>query len=178
MMQRARSSRGYSLAELMTVVGMVGIVALVGLPALMQLMPQYRIRGAASEMTASLRMIRQRAISTRSQWKMVVDPVADSYTLWEMVGGTWTQAGADGHLLPPGVAGIGKFSVVDIQMAAPLEVIFFRDGTASGTFVTPPTAPTDPSPLVLAVDSSWVTFNRYTVDIDTSGNITVTPSKV
>jgi hypothetical protein len=123
-------------------------------------------------------MIRQRAITTRAQWKMVVDPVGDSYTLWQMVGGTWTQTGTDGRLLPPGIAGVGKFSVVDIQMAAPLEVIFFRDGTASGTLVTPPTAPTAPSPVVLAVDNSWVTFNRYTINVDTSGNIAVVPSKV
>jgi Tfp pilus assembly protein FimT len=169
MRTRTRGARGYSLAELMTVVGMVGIVSLIGIPALMQLMPQYRIKSAASEMAASIRMIRERAISTRTSWKMVVDPSNDRFTMWEMINGSWVQTGNDGRKLT-GTLAYKSWTGVDIQAAAsPTTVAFDRSGaqtTSSDVVVT------------LAVDSTLVRYNRYTITVSPSGNITVVPSKV
>ena len=56
MRRHCKNARGYTLAELLTVVGIVGVVSLVSIPAFIQLMPQYRIRGASTELSAALRM--------------------------------------------------------------------------------------------------------------------------
>ncbi len=61
---------GYSLVELMIVVAMIGVVTIVTVPAFVQIMPQYRIRGAASETVADFRSVRQMAVSNRRAWKI------------------------------------------------------------------------------------------------------------
>lgn len=67
---------GYSIVELMIVVAMVGVVTLVTVPAFVQIMPQYRIRGAASESVADFRAVRQLAVSSRRAWKITfMEPV-------------------------------------------------------------------------------------------------------
>src|SRR5688572_21375043 len=79
--KRTRAS-GFSLAELMTVVGMVGIITLVTLPALMQLMPQYRIRSASTDAAAAMRLIRQKAITVRTPCKITFDATEERYSYW------------------------------------------------------------------------------------------------
>lgn len=93
-----RSSRGYSLMELLVVVAIVGIVALITVPALLQLMPQYRIRSAAGETAAAIRMIRSQAVAQRTPWRIQFDLGKNRYRYWRLatpganmsVAGSWT----------------------------------------------------------------------------------------
>ena len=165
---RRRASRGYSLTELLTVVAIVGLVVLVSVPAFTQLMPQYRLRSAASDVTGALRMIRQKAITTRSDWKMTVDPVNERYSLSEKnTAGTWIKIGSNGRPVIGDAPWWTALSGVDVTGASTFEVTMQRDGTAE-------TAAT----IVLATSSSRVKWNRYTITVAASGNVTVVPSKV
>lgn len=98
MRKRHWASRGLSLMEITVTVAIVGIVAMVTIPALMQLMPQYRIRSAASETAANIRMIRQQAMAQRTPWRIDFDLAQNRYRYWRLnrpgddlsVAGNWT----------------------------------------------------------------------------------------
>lgn len=165
---RRRASRGYSLTELLTVVAIVGLVVLVSVPAFTQLMPQYRLRSAASDITGALRMIRQKAITTRSDWKMTLDPVNDRYSLSEKdTTGAWIKIGSNGRPVIGDGAWWTALGGVDVTGASTFEVTMQRDGTAESA-----------ATIVLATNSSRVKWNRYTITVAASGSVTVTPSKV
>jgi prepilin-type N-terminal cleavage/methylation domain-containing protein len=166
---KQQGSRGYSLAELLTVVAIIGIISMVALPTFLQVIPQYRIRGVASEMAASLRLIRSKAVSTRTSYRMTVDPTADQYWLENEAvtgSGTWTPIGENGK--PVASSGAWKKSVgVDLMPAGSnIIVTFDRGGTSDATSI------------VVGVNNSFVKFNRYTLNVQDSGNIAIVPSKV
>lgn len=197
-----RNARGYSLVELLVVIAMIGIVALVTVPALNQLMPQYRIRGAASEAAGAMRMVRQRAITTRTPWRISFDVANNRYRFWELtspyadmsVATNWRAIRRDGRTPDP--TGEDWFRSSAIELNAPtdtfndvacpadgrLDLIFLRDGSVA---TNPPcTGPSsdlltfapDPS-VVFAVDSNQVKFNRYYVSVSQAGVIATRATK-
>ena len=169
---RSRRSRGYSLPELLTVVAIMGVVTLICLPAFMQLMPQYRIRNAASEMTATLRMLRQKAAGTRTNWRMTIDPTNDRYSLARANGGAWIQIGANGRPTrgtPPGTnAEWMNLKPVDVDAAS--STVITIDGAGA--------SPAGGGTIILATATTRVRYNRYTITVAPSGAISTTPSKV
>lgn len=167
----ARNARGYSLAELMTIVAIIGIVSMVGLPALMQLMPQYRIRSAATDVASSLRLARDRAVSTRRDWQVLIDTSTTpaQYRLRESVNGSWLNAGFDGRLVPAGAPAGRPLSSVTVDPSSATTITFERDGTTTST---------SNQLIVLTVSSNWVRYNHYEIKIEPSGNVTITPTKV
>ena len=196
-----RKQHGYSLVELLVVVAMIGIVMLVTVPALMQLMPQYRIRSAATEAAGAMRMVRQRAITMRTPWRISIDAGGNRYRFYQLnspyadisVATNWKAVRRDGRTADAGNEDWFRPSAVDVQTAATtfndvvcpsgggVDLIFLRDGTVAdnapcsgGSKLT--FAP-DPG-IVMAVDSNMVRFNRYTITVSKTGLVTVTPSKV
>ncbi|HEX6100270.1 MAG TPA: GspH/FimT family pseudopilin [Thermoanaerobaculia bacterium] len=197
-----RNGRGYSLVELLVVVAMIGIVALVTLPALMQLMPQYRIRGAASEAAGAIRMVRQRAITTRTPWRISFDATNDRYRFWTLtspyadmsVATNWRAIRRDGRTPDPLGEDWFRSPPVDLNAATDtfndvacpadgaLDLIFLRDGSVAPN--APCTGPSSdvltfsPNPgVVFAVDSSVVRFNRYYVSVSQTGLVEVRAAK-
>lgn len=196
-----RKQRGYSLVELLVVVAMIGVVMLVTLPALMQLMPQYRIRSAASEAAGAMRMIRQRAITTRRPWRITFDTANDRYRFWVLkqldadmtVATNWNAIRKDGRTPDNLSEDWFRLAAVDLQTATAtfndvacpagggLDLIFLRDGSVSDnapcgggaklTFTNNPG-------VIFAIDSTLVRFNRYTITVSKAGLVAVTPSKV
>ncbi|HYI10793.1 MAG TPA: GspH/FimT family pseudopilin [Thermoanaerobaculia bacterium] len=201
---RRNAQSGYSLTELLTIVGMIGVVTLITIPAIRQLMPQYQIRAAASEAAAALRFARQKAISTRTPWKVSFDPNNDMYSYAMLnaqnadmsVAANWTSISRD-TLKVAGTndpwirtaavdvqtTGGNSFKDVDCPSDGVVDIIFLRNGEISNkakcgdpatAVLTFATAPS----IVIAVDNSAVRFNRYTISITEVGTVTVTPSKV
>jgi Tfp pilus assembly protein FimT len=162
MRRRPHRSRGYSLSELLTIVAIVGIISLIAIPAFMQLLPQYRIRSAASEIAASLRMLRSKSVGTRSNWRMVVNTADDTY---RMLNGASAAVSDSGRPIPTGVPVDRKLASIDITAGGTIE--FLRDGSASSA-----------QTIVLRVYNNAVAFNQYTIAVETSGNVTITPAKV
>lgn len=168
MKSRHEASRGYSMAELLTVVAIIGLVSAVSLPALMQLMPQYRIRGAAAEVTASLRMLRAKSVGTRSNWRMTLDPTNDGYTLASNSSGAWVDVDQNGKPIVTGQPAFRKLNTAEVGPGtAPIIVEFTRNGSAAAA-----------QTVIIATDNQLIRYNRYTITIDASGNVTVVPSKV
>jgi len=197
---RRSAQRGFSLTELLTVVGIIGLIAIVSVPAMMQLMPQYRIRSAASEAGAGLRMIRQKAITTRTPWRVSFDPANERYkysrlrspALDRSVANNWQNVYRDGR--PAGTEQWIRGSAIDVRTATSnqfkdvdcdtyQDIIFLRDGSIAtdpngggcggGGALTFTTLPS----VVFAVDNSFVRYNRYYLAFEKNGKLTVTPTK-
>lgn len=204
MRRSSGASRGYNLMELLVVVAIVGIVALITVPALLQLMPQYRIRSAASETAAAIRMIRQRAVTTRSAWRISFDTSQNRYSYYALtspnaaldVAANWTAISRDGRNVAPGgteqwvnVTAVqlqsttNSFKDVVCPTDGMIDLIFLRDGSVSNKAACGAAAttvlsftPTQPS-VLFRVDSNYVRFNRYYVSLAQNGTLSIRPAK-
>lgn len=189
--------------ELIVVVAMVGIVALVTVPALLQVMPQYRIRSAASETAAAIRMIRQRAVTTRSPWRITFDTNLNRYRYFALVSpnaqmevaGNWNAMSRDGRNQAEyddeewvQVTAVqlesttNSFKDVVCPTDGLIDLIFMRDGSVSNQAACD-AASTDvltftPAPSVLfSVDSNFVQFNRYYISVTQNGTVSIRSAK-
>ena len=207
MKRRDAASRGYSLTELLTVVAIVGLVALVALPAIMQLMPQYRIRSAATELASAVRAARQRAMSTRVPWKIEFIPTSDCYRYAMFsttlpptddnmkVTSNWRIMNARGRVPATGTTTDICTAAVDLRVnttnpfkdveggsaGSDVDLIFLRDGQVADNPAAGTTTPRltfGTSPsVVFAVNSSIVRYNRYYISLTETGQVTVTAAK-
>jgi prepilin-type N-terminal cleavage/methylation domain-containing protein len=198
------SEHGYSLAELLTVVSILGVVTLISVPALFQLMPQYRIRGAASEFAATLRAARQKAVTTRSAWRVTINADTNAYAVAMFTGtvnddltdaANWTWADSDYN---PGLASpqwrklpeatdllldaSNTFKDVVCPAGGGRDAIFLATGTVSDAPDCGDPATDvlefDPEPAVtLSIDNTWVRFNRYDISTRQSGAVVIEARK-
>lgn len=155
-----RRSAGYSLVEIMIVVAMIGVVTLVTVPAFVTIMPQYRVRGAASEGLAHFRSVRQTAVTSRRPWKItfvrpsvlpgqpkdhwfyfsrLIDPAVPltDKDNWEFMGRDMKPLGTrplgSGAVRVPGVmieTDTDK-PLHDVDCDERIDLIYLRDGTVS-----------------------------------------------
>lgn len=196
-----RASAGYSLSELLTVVAMIGVVSLVTLPAFLQLMPQYRIRSAATEAASAIRMIRQKAMTTRTPWKISFDATGERYRYYMLTSANATMSvnanwiAMDQEAVRPDnqddawvrTAAVDlrtntavPFKDVDCPIDSQVDLIFLRDGRvaddpACGS-ATDLSFTTQPS-IAFAVDNNFVRYNRYYISVNEAGAVTVTATK-
>lgn len=194
--------RGFSLTELLTVIGMIGIVTLVTIPALMQVMPQYRIRGAASDAGAGLRMIRQKAVTTRTPWRVSFDAANNRYAYSRLTtpnavratAANWVQMGNDGRPLPAGSNWWIPVNPVDLRTATTnsfkdvdcdgyVDIVFLRTGAIArdpnggGCGAGANLAFATPPSVVFAVDTSLVKYNRYYLRLTENGVLSIVSAK-
>ncbi len=189
--------------ELLVVVAIVGIVALITVPALIQLIPQYRIRSAASETAAAIRMIRQRAVTTRSPWRISFDTNINRYRYYALsapnadmrVETNWSPISRDGRNVPSGsdvwvnVTAVqlrtttNSFKDVGCPADGMIDLIFLRNGAVSNTPACGAAAtalltftPTPPS-ILFSVDSNYVNFNRYYISVAQNGSVSIRAAK-
>ena len=196
-----RAQNGYSLSELLVVVAILGVVTLVTIPALVQLMPQYRIRSASSEAAGAMRMVRQRAITTRTPWRISYDPASNKYRFYQLRAthldlsdaASWRPIRRDGRTPDPMNEDYFRNAEVDLN-ASPaasfhdttcpsdgmLDLIFLRDGSVADTpacgSTTKLSFTTSPG-IVFAVDSKYVRFNRYYLTLSQTGRVPIRPAK-
>jgi prepilin-type N-terminal cleavage/methylation domain-containing protein len=57
-----KEQKGYSLTELMVVVGVIGILGLVAVPNVVTALPGYRLRNSAADMCSNIRKARSTAV--------------------------------------------------------------------------------------------------------------------
>jgi type II secretory pathway pseudopilin PulG len=197
-----RPEHGYSLAELLTVVGIIGVISLVSIPAFFQLMPQYRLRSAAAELAAAVRMARQDAVTTRKPCRLTIDSSGNRYAISILssptadmkVSTNWSRLGDNNRPvastgvwwkeLPKTQMSISSTGFLDVDCANGPDLVFLRDGKVSDTFNTAcgggGTAAinfaTTPK-IRLHYDSTWVKYNTYYVLADQGGYISTDQTK-
>lgn len=76
-----RSEAGFTIMELLVVVGIVALLAAASMPALKSYMPRYTLRGAARDTMNMLQRAKMSAVRDNSCWRLKIDPDANTGTL-------------------------------------------------------------------------------------------------
>lgn len=88
-----RNKAGFSMLELMVVIGIIAIVSAVAIPALIGWLPGYRLRAAVRDSQSDIQMARLRAIRENASIAMVFDTGGNSYTIFRDNGAGGGNAG-------------------------------------------------------------------------------------
>ena len=199
--RRTTASAGYSLTELLTVVAMVGVITLVTLPAFMQLMPQYRIRSAATDASSAIRMIRQKAMTTRTPWKISFDATGERYRYYMLTNPHATRS-VDANWIAMDQEAVRRdnqndawvrttavdlrtntsnpFKDIDCPIDSQVDLVFLRDGKVANNPAcggATNLAFTTPPSIVFAITNNYVRYNRYYISVSEAGAVTVTATK-
>ena len=125
------SSRGFSLVELMVVVGLVAVLLAIGYPRLATLAAIYRLEGSARNVALSLQKVRMRAIAEGKCFQVTFDGAAQTYQVQSKTGVT-----------PCGTTGFANDGVAQriddagaITLSASASPVFDTHGAASTTGV-------------------------------------------
>ena len=169
----ARSGqRGYSLAEMLTVVAIIGITSLIVVPNFVQYYRAIRLKTAMRRFASDLRAARQRAVS-RNEMVMISykpDVAPATYSTYESLdsGTTWTQLGSNVTLDKPislSDSSDATLKLTDAYQGDGLsDAIFKSDGTA----VLPATVTTGQITIKTA---EKIAVPNYTITITSTGKI-------
>jgi len=85
-----RSSKGFTLAELLTVVAVMGIMSAIAIPSFLSFQPAMRLNGATREVFSKLNHARAQAVEDNRTYKVVVP---DNHTIT-----TWIDTNADDNV--------------------------------------------------------------------------------
>ena len=69
----ARDEHGFSLIELIIVLGLLGLVVVVGMPAMQDWLERYRVRTATQTLAADMQLQRMRAVSRNRRFIIGLD---------------------------------------------------------------------------------------------------------
>lgn len=116
-------NRAFTLIELLVVLAIFGLVLVLIPPALDNILPENRVRGAARDLAAELRLCRSRAIRTREEALLVLD-----------VGEQTFQSADRGRGLNLPEAATLNLTTAESEMLSELRgaIRFFPDGSSTG----------------------------------------------
>jgi len=75
------NNSGFTLAELLTVIGIITIVSAVSIPSIISWIPNYRLKSAALDLFSNFQAARVRAMQARSEYGIRFNVSAGSYQL-------------------------------------------------------------------------------------------------
>jgi len=77
-----KKNRGFTLLELMVVIGIFGIMAAVAVPNYLAWLPKYRLNGAARTLSSDLYLARMRSVAENRSFTVTFDVDENSYTIY------------------------------------------------------------------------------------------------
>jgi prepilin-type N-terminal cleavage/methylation domain-containing protein len=95
---------GFSLAELLVVIGITGILAVAVLPAFVNVLQTQQVRGAAQELVNLLNQARQLAIATNSRYRVEIDTANNRFCFKQSTDGGNTYSAC---IAAPGTDNLG-----------------------------------------------------------------------
>ena len=117
-----RGARGYTLVELLVVVGLIAAALAVGAAAMRSGMPGAQLRGAARELAAQLRYTRAQAIATGQSQLFTLDARTRE----------WQAPNRRHGSLPREVAIVATGARIEQENPDQVAVRFFPEGAATG----------------------------------------------
>jgi len=149
------SSRGFTLVEMIFVVGIVLLVAAMSIPTINKVMTTYRLRSAVASITGAIQTTRYQAISSGYPFQLVLSTTTSTF-----------QVQSD-----PGLTG----TFANVGNAVPL-----ANSSIPVTLGAPTTLRFRPSGLVTAAVGATTLSLSYggkteTITVSNYGNIKVTP---
>jgi general secretion pathway protein H len=117
-----RGARGYTLVELLVVVGLIAAALAVGAAAMRSGMPGAQLRGAARELAAQLRYTRAQAIATGQSQLFTLDARTRE----------WHAPNRRHGTLPREVAIVATGARIEQENPDQVAVRFFPEGAATG----------------------------------------------
>ena len=149
---RNHSQSGFTLTEILVVVGIIGVMLLFSLPAIAERYKGYQVRTAANELVSDLRAARHTGITRRMDVDFTVRDEGDSPP------NQYTYTNAKGIVrlvtMPERIA---------ITSAPASAMVFNRSGSLDGSAGT----------VVLEAQVSSDRIDQYTVNISIVGMVTV-----
>ncbi|MCB2183213.1 MAG: GspH/FimT family pseudopilin [Desulfobulbaceae bacterium] len=95
LLRRFHDEQGFSLVELMIVIGIIGILTLVVVPSFSLLVPNYKLKAAARDLYSNFQKAKITAIKTNNDVVISFNVAANSYMIFIDDGGTTGTAGDD-----------------------------------------------------------------------------------
>ena len=153
--------RGYTIAEILIVVGIIALLVLVAIPTMLRIMRSYEVQSAASGFAVQLRFARNAAVKQKKRYRILIAETPDNaYRLEEETG-----YGTGSYKLVKGVGADTKLISNVPYFALP-----------SGVKIE--TSSTD-GPIVFNFRGASDAAITYSINMETSDvrwTITVTPS--
>lgn len=181
MMNRRRSSRGYSLMEILVVVAIIGVLSLVTVPAFINFQRRNQVRAGLRAFTGDLRAYRQHAI-TKNAYVRVQFIDGRSYSGWQSrdFGTSWqplrlgTIETSHVRTLPETMRFSANTFNDSTLPADSLRDIDFRPNGTVGDFAADGTITAGR----VTMRTEWGDIlNQVVVDVSTTGQIKTTESK-
>ena len=140
---------GFSIVEMLVVLAIMAIFITFAGPAFTESYRAYKVRSATQELSVAIRAVRQVAVSTRTPSNLLVNTTAGTYS--------WTDAK-------------GKTRTWDL----PVGVAFVSANPSTITFVTNGTVSTGSASIVLQGTVNGSRADRWTLNLNTVGQVTST----
>jgi type IV fimbrial biogenesis protein FimT len=109
-----RNSSGFTLFELMVVVGIMAILASVAIPGFLGWLPKYRMRSAADEVLSTLQQAKLRAVRENEVVSVTFNTANDSYLAF-LDNGAGAAAGN-------GIQDAGEATIKNVRMPAGIDL--------------------------------------------------------